>query len=212
MRNDDPMEQVHTFRDRELKRQAGDGDVVGKIKILGFAGSLRQGSYNRALLRAASQLVPPEATLEIFDLEGIPLYNADQESYMPEKVKAFKQKIREADALLIVTPEYNHSVSGVLKNAIDYASRPAGDNPFNDKPVATMSASTSLMGGVRAQFHLRQIFVFLNMHPVNVPQIFVGSAAQKFNEKGDLLDEKAKDLIKQLFSSLIAWTKRIKIA
>ena len=107
-----------------------------KLKILGFAGSLRVDSYNRALLRAANDLLPDDTTLEIFDLTGIPPFNQDLEMDMPTNVKEFKSKIREADAILIATPEYNYSVPGVLKNAIDCASRPYGDNPFNDKPVA----------------------------------------------------------------------------
>jgi chromate reductase len=204
------MEPVHKHRDGEMNKRAEEKNNAGKINILGFAGSLRQGSYNRALLRAASRLMPEDASLEIFELDLIPLYNQDMENNFPEVVKAFKQKIRDADALLIVTPEYNHSVSGVLKNAMDYASRPAGDNPFNDKPVAIMSASTGMLGGARAQYHLRQTFIFLNMHPINVPQIFITSAAQKFDDKGNLLDDKAKELIKQLLVNLVAWTKRLK--
>ncbi len=122
-----------------------------KLKILGFAGSLRVGSYNKALLRAAIELLPDNTTLEIFDLDGVPPFNQDLENDMPTKVKEFKSKIREADAILIATPEYNYSVPGVLKNAIDFASRPYGDNPFNDKPVAIMSASIGMLGGARAQ-------------------------------------------------------------
>ena len=132
-----------------------------KLKILGFAGSLRAGSYNRALLRAATELLPDDATLEIFDINGIPPFNQDLEMDMPAKVKEFKSKIRGADAILIATPEYNYSIPGVLKNAIDFASRPYGDNPFNDKPVAIMSASIGMLGGARAQYHLRQTFIFL---------------------------------------------------
>lgn len=183
--------------------------MAGRINILGFAGSLRKASYNRGLLRAAAELVPAEAILEIFELDGIPLYNQELEKSMPERVKLFKQKIREADALLIVTPEYNRSISGVLKNAIDWASRPAGDNPFNDKPVAIMSASTGMLGATRAQYHLRQMFVFLNMHPVNRPEINVTFAEQKFDNSGNLLDGKTKELIKQLLEVLIVWTKRL---
>ena len=106
-----------------------------KLKVLGFAGSLRRGSYNKALLRAAADLVPEDMNIEIFDLEGIPPFNQDTEENMPEKVREFKTKIREADAILISSPEYNYSVPGVLKNAIDWASRPYGENPFDGKPV-----------------------------------------------------------------------------
>jgi chromate reductase, NAD(P)H dehydrogenase (quinone) len=183
-----------------------------QISILGFAGSLRQGSYNRALLRAALEFVPNGAKLDVFELDAIPPFNGDLESSPPEKVKEFKRKIKAADALLIVTPEYNYSVPGVLKNAIDWASRPYGDNAFEGKSVALMSASTGVLGGARAQYHLRQSFVFLNMHPVNKPEVFVSFASQKFDDKGRLLDEKTKELIRELLDNLVAWAKRLKIA
>ena len=134
--------------------------VADKLKVLGFAGSLRKGSYNKALLRAAENLLPENLILEIYDIDGIAPFNQDNE---PVKVKEFKSKIRGADALLIATPEYNYSVPGVLKNVIDYASRPYGDNPFDGKPVAIMSASVGMLGGARAQYHLRQTFIFLNI-------------------------------------------------
>ncbi len=181
-----------------------------KINILGFAGSLRSGSFNRALLRATLELVPDNANMEIFELDGIPPYNQDLDSSVPEKVKEFKRKIKAADAILIVTPEYNYSVPGVLKNAIDWASRPYGDNSMESKPVAIMSASTGMLGGARAQYHLRQTFVFLNMHPVNRPEVMVNFAAQKFDEKGKLIDQKTQDLIKQLLDNLVSWTKKLK--
>ncbi len=182
------------------------------VTILGFAGSLRQGSYNRALLRAALELVPDGARLEAFNLDGIPPFNADLESSPPETVREFKRRIKAADAVLIVTPEYNYSVPGVLKNAIDWASRPYVDNAFEGKPVAMMSASTGMLGGARAQYHLRQSFVFLNMHPVNKPEVFVSFASQKFDDKGRLLDEKTKELIRELLDNLVAWIKRLKTA
>lgn len=119
------------------------------------------GPYNKALLRAAADLLPDDTTLEIFDLNGIPPFNQDLEMDMPARVKQLKSKIREADAMLIATPEYNYSVPRVLKNAIDSASRPYGDNPFNKKPVAIINASIGMLGGARAQYHLRQMFVFL---------------------------------------------------
>lgn len=181
-----------------------------EISIFGFAGSLRRGSYNRLLLRAASELTPDGAKLEIFDLEGIPPFNQDLEASPPEKVKGFKRKIKAADALLIATPEYNYSVPGVLKNAIDWASRPYGDNAFEGKPVAIMSASIGMLGGARAQYHLRQTFVFLNVYPINRPEVFVTFASQKFDNEGRLLDEKTKELIGELLKSLVAWTRKLK--
>ena len=183
-----------------------------QISILGFAGSLRKGSYNRALLRATLELVPDSAGLEVFDLDGIPPFNEDLLSSPPEKVKEFKRRIRAADAILIVSPEYNYSIPGVLKNAIDWASRPYGDNSFEGKPVAVMSASTGMLGGARAQYHLRQSFVFLDMHPVNKPEVFVTFAPQKFDDKGRLLDEKTKELIGELLRNLVDWTKRLRTA
>ena len=182
------------------------------VNVLGFAGSLRAGSYNRALLRAAAEVVPEGARLEIFDLEGIPPFNQDLESSMPQKVKEFKAKIRSADAILIATPEHNYSIPGVLKNAIDWASRPYGDNSFDSKPVAVMSASTGMLGGARAQYHLRQVFVFLNMYPLNKPEVLVASANQKFDEKGRLVDEKTREKIKELLEALVDWTRKLKRA
>jgi len=179
------------------------------LNILGFAGSLRNGSYNKALLRVAADLVPKDTKLDIFDLEGIPLFNQDLEKSMPEKVKEFKAKIRSADAILIATPEHNFSIPGVLKNAIDWASRPYGDNSFDGKPVAVMSASTGMLGGARAQYQLRQVFIFLNMHPLNKPEVFVTFANQKFDEKGKLTDEKTKEFIKPLLEALVTWTRQL---
>jgi chromate reductase len=179
------------------------------ITILGFAGSLRKESYNKGLLRAAMELTPRNAKLEIFDLEGIPLLNQDLENRMPERVKEFKAKIKAADAILIATPEYNYSIPGVLKNAIDWASRPYGDNSFEGKPVAIMSASIGLLGGARAQYHLRQSFVFLDMHPINRPEVIVTFAPQKFDGKGNLTDEEARKRIKELLENLVDWAGRL---
>jgi len=184
--------------------------VNNPVTILGFAGSLRKGSYNKALLRAAVELVPSDAKLEIFDLEGIPPFNQDLEKQMPDKVKEFKRKIKIADAILIVTPEHNYSIPGVLKNAIDWASRPYGDNSFEGKPVAIMSASTGMLGGARAQYHLRQTFVYLNMHPINKPEVIVTFASQKIDENGWLKDETSRRLIKELLENLVTWTRKLK--
>ena len=183
--------------------------MVKKLKILGFAGSLRKGSYNKALLNAALEMLPENVELEIFDLEGIPLYNQDMEREYPEKVREFKKKLREADALLIATPEYNYSVPGVLKNAIDCASRPFGDNSFDGKPVGIMSASIGMLAGARAQYHLRQSLVFLNTFPLNRPEVMVPFAADKVDGSGRLTDDKTREKIKELLESLAAWTRRL---
>ncbi|MBI2852928.1 MAG: NAD(P)H-dependent oxidoreductase [Chloroflexi bacterium] len=183
---------------------------MSEITILGFAGSLRKGSYNKAILRAAGEVLPPNTRLEIFDLEGIPLFDQDLEMTPPQRVAEFKSKIRAADAILIATPEYNYSVSGVLKNAIDCASRPYGDSAFDGKPVAIMSASIGMLGGARAQYHLRQCFIFLNMTPVTRPEVFVGQADKKVDENGRFTDEVGRKLIKELVENLVKLTVRMK--
>jgi len=179
------------------------------MKILGIAGSLREASYNRGALRAAAELVPEGATIEIFDLNDIPGFNQDDEQNPPAKVAEFKRKIREADAILFVTPEYNYSVPGVLKNAIDWASRPYGDSAWDGKPAAIMGASMGNIATARAQYDLRKSMVFLNMFPVNRPEVMIGNAGERFDEHGNLTDEKTKKHIRKLLESLIEWTRRI---
>jgi len=180
------------------------------ITILGFAGSLRKKSYNKALLRTATELAPKDVRLEVFDLEGIPPFNQDMETQPPEIVKQFKTKIRSADAVLIATPEYNYSIPGVLKNAIDWASRPYTDNSLVGKPVAIMGASTGMLGTARAQYHLRQCFVTFNMHPLNKPEVMVAFAGEKIDEKGKVTDEKTRQKIKELLECLVDWTRKLK--
>jgi chromate reductase len=181
------------------------------VRVLGIAGSLRRESYNRAALRAAKQLVPEGATLDIFELESsIPGFSQDDEQNPPAKIVELKKQVRAADAILFVTPEYNYSIPGVLKNAIDWASRPYGDSAWSGKPVAVMGASVGMFGSARAQYHLRQTFVFLNMYPVNQPELMITNAAQRFDSAGNLTDEKTKTLIRQLLQALVHWTKKLK--
>jgi chromate reductase len=181
-----------------------------KMKILGFAGSLRKGSYNRMALRIATKVSPANVEIEVFDLEGIPQFNQDLEQTPPEKVKQFKAKIRGADAILIATPEYNYSIPGVLKNAIDWASRPYGDNVFEGKPVGLMGASIGNLGTARAQYHLRQSFVFLNMFPLNQPEVMIPDAGEKFDEDGSLKDEHTREKIQELLQALVEWTRKLR--
>jgi chromate reductase, NAD(P)H dehydrogenase (quinone) len=180
------------------------------LTILGIAGSLRKGSYNRGALRAAQQLTPEGARIEIFELDGIPPFNQDEEGQPPAKVVQMKARIRAADAILFVTPEYNYSIPGVLKNAIDWASRPYGDSAWDGKPVAIMGASPGTGGTGRAQYHLRQVFVFLNMYPLNKPEVLIAQAAQRFDEQGNLTDEKTRQHIRQLMEGLVKWTLLLK--
>jgi chromate reductase len=179
------------------------------IKILGIAGSLRKGSYNRSALRAAVKLVPQGAELETFELDNIPPFNSDLERELPYSVRAFKAAIKAADAILIVTPEYNYSVPGVLKNAIDWASRPYGDNSWDGKTVGVMGATPGMVGTARAQYHLRQMFVFLNMFPVNKPEVMIADADEKFDSEGNLKDQITTQKIRELLETLIEWTKAL---
>jgi chromate reductase len=160
-------------------------------------------------LRAAQQLVPEDATLDILDIEGIPGFSEDEERHPPAKVVEMKKRIREADTVLIQTPEYNYSIPGVLKNAIDWASRPYRDSAWTGKPVAVMGASVGRLGTARAQNHLRQVFVFLNMYPLNQPEIMIGNAPEHFDTQGNLTNQTTKDLIRQLLRNLVSWTRRL---
>lgn len=184
--------------------------MAGKLKILGFAGSLRKESYNKALLRAAAGLVPDGAELEAFDLAGIPLFNQDLENEPAQRVREFKAAIRAADALLIVTPEYNHSIPGVLKNALDNVSRPPGDNACGGKPAAILGASTGMMGSSRSQYHLRQVCAALNMHVLNLPEVFVSFVEGKVDGDGRITDEKTRDQVRRILEALVQWTRRLR--
>ena len=184
------------------------------IKVFGVSGSLRRGSYNSAALRAARELAPAGMEVEIYEgLRDIPPYDDDvrQERGYPAPVEDLRARLKAADALLIVTPEYNYSMPGFLKNAIDWASRPP-DQPLNEKPVGIISASPGIFGGARAQYHLRQSLVFLNCFLVNKPEVMIGGAAQKFDAAGNLTDDTTKDFIRQLLQSLAALTRRLKPA
>lgn len=178
-------------------------------RILGFAGSLRKDSFNRALLRAARELGASDGIeVEIFEIGDIPPYNQDDEGAMPAVVRDFKSRIEQADAVLLVTPEYNYSVSGVLKNAIDWASRPYGANSFEEKPVAIMGATVGMIGTARAQYHLRQILVYVNAYPLNRPEVMVPSAEDKFRD-GELVDSHTRQKVRELLVALAAWAKRL---
>jgi chromate reductase, NAD(P)H dehydrogenase (quinone) len=179
------------------------------IKVLGIAGSLREGSFNRGTLRAAKEMAPEGMEIEIFELEGIPGFNQDQEANPPEKAAELKRKAREADAIIFVTPEYNYSIPGVLKNAIDWASRPYGDSAWDGKPAAIMGASGGAIATARAQYDLRKMMVFLNMYPLNQPEVMIGNAGEKFDDKGELTDEKTREFIKKQLDALLEWTRRL---
>lgn len=179
-----------------------------KIKVLGICGSLRKESYNKKLLHEAIKLVPETMQIEIAEIGDLPLFNQDLEASPPEPVLRFREQVKNADALLLVTPEYNYSISAVLKNALEWGSRPYGAAVMNGKPVAIMGASTGMMGTGRAQYHLRQICVQINMYPLNKPEVIITFVKEKFDEKGNLTDEKTRTKIKELLDGLVVWIKK----
>jgi chromate reductase len=180
------------------------------LTILGIAGSLRRASLNRGLIRAAVELAPTGLAVTGYDLDDIPMYNGDVEALGdPEPVAAFKRAIAEADALLIATPEYNHCVPGMLKNAIDWASRPARASVLTGKPVAIMGASPSRGGTARAQAQLRDGLAYTNGFVLPLPEVLVPLATDKFDADGDLIDEATGDEVRDLLVALAAWTRRL---
>ena len=181
----------------------------GPTRVLALAGSLRAGSYNRALLRAALELAPAELEITVFERLGdIPPYNADVEAQGdPEPVGALKQAIAAASGLLVATPEYNYGVPGVLKNAIDWASRPPRNSVLNAKPAAIMGATPGMLGTARAQAALRQSFVFTDTRVMQQPEVFVARAREKFSEDGRLTDEATRKVLAGMLQSFAAWIK-----
>lgn len=173
------------------------------FKILGIAGSLREGSYNRKALKAAQELLPNEVGMEIADIGAVPLFSEDLEKDPSTGVIVFREKISTADALLIATPEYNYSFPGVLKNALDWGSRPYGKGALLGKPVAIMGASIGALGTARAQYQLRQFFVAMNMPVVNQPEVMIPFADKAFDAKGALVDQTARAKIASLVAALV---------
>ena len=179
------------------------------ISVLGICGSLRKGSYNMAALRTAIELKPAGMNVTVADISQIPLYNEDlRQQGFPPPVETLRRQIAEADALLFACPEYNYSMSGVLKNAIDWASRPP-DQPFAGKPCTILGAGAGMAGTARAQGDLRRSMVFLDMHPLNKPEVLIGQAQTKFDEQGKLTDEAARGFIRDMMAALDRWARQI---
>lgn len=173
------------------------------IRILGLAGSVRDHSYNRSLLKSAEQLIPKGVVLDIYDLSSIPLYNQDAELAMPEAVSNLKNKIASSDAVLFACPEYNFSVPAILKNAIDWASRPYGKNSWANLPAAIVGASVGAFGTVRAQAHLRQILAAVDMEVINKPEVLINLARERFDGDSNLKDQTSRDLLRSLLEKLV---------
>ncbi len=181
------------------------------MKILGICGSLRKDSLNRSLLRAAQGLTPDGTTIDIIDLGDIPLFNEDVEAQGdPDPVQALKERIRATDAVLIATPEYNWGLPGALKNAFDWASRPAGRSVLKQKPVAMMGASTGPWGTTRAQLQLRQSLTYVDALALQSPWVYVAMGKEKFDGSGALSDERTRQQVKELVAALVAWTERLR--
>jgi chromate reductase len=181
--------------------------MTKSIHILGIAGSLRAQSFNRSLLKNAQERLPADAALEIYDLDDVPLYNQDLEQALPPGVERLKAAIARSDAILFATPEYNYSIPGVLKNAIDWASRPGGASAWAGKPAAIIGATPGTLGTARAQYHLRQILVALDMPTVNQPEVMIAGARDRFDSNGHLSDEKSIQLLDALLGKLISLTR-----
>jgi chromate reductase len=181
------------------------------LRVLAIAGSLRSGSYNRSLLRAAAELAPEGMAIEIFDLADVPLYNGDVEAIGdPPAVAALKEAIRAADGVLMATPEYNHGVPAVMKNAVDWASRPPRNAPLAGKPVAVIGASPGMTGTARGQSQLRQAFEFTASHAMAQPELLVFRAHEKFDREGRLTDEATRRRLGEFLAAFAAWIERMK--
>jgi chromate reductase len=182
------------------------------LRVLGIAGSLRKGSYNVALLRAAIELAPAGMEVRVYSRIGeLPHYNADLESgSCPEPVSALREEFAASDAVLFVTPEYNYGVPGVLKNALDWASRPPTTTPLHGMPVGIMGAATGMVGTARAQLQLRQALVFTRSYPLAAPEVLVSRAQEKFDEKGTLHDETTRKFVAEYMEALRRWTMTLR--
>ena len=186
-------------------------DMTEKIHIGGICGSLREGSYNLMLLRAAAASLPEEVSYEEIPIGNLPLYNPDFDgAQAPEAARDFRGRVAATDGLLFAVPEYNYSMTAALKNALDWASRPIGASALNDKPAAIMGASQGAFGTVRAQLHLRHVAVYTNLHLVNKPEVLVREPHLKFAADGRLVDEDTRKLVEQLGQELVRWTRLLR--
>jgi chromate reductase len=178
-------------------------------KVAVLVGSLRRESFTRKIAMTLVKLAPPELQLEIVEIGGVSFYNQDLETAPPPDWIAFRDKLRAADAVLFATPEYNRSVPGVLKNAIDVASRPKEDNVFNGKPGAVISVSPGALSAFGANHHLRQMLVFLNVPTMQQPEAYIGGVAKLFDEKGDLTNESTRQFLKNFIDAFAKWVETV---
>ena len=184
---------------------------MSPFRIIGIAGSLRKGSTNMGLLKAIEALADEKISFSIFPIGDIPVFNQDQELSLPPAVKALKEAVKAADAIVFSTPEYNYSIPGVLKNTIDWLSRPSGQNSLREKPVAIIGTSSGMLGSSRAQYHLRQVLFGLDARTLSRPEIIVGGSGEKFTADGVLTDPKTKEKLQEMLDALVSWTKRLRL-
>ena len=178
------------------------------IQIAAFSGSLRKGSYNTYLIMAFKKLMPENVTLNLIDISQLPFINQDLEDNLPAPVTELHKIIDNADAVLLATPEYNRSYSPVLKNALDWGSRPEGKNKWAKKPAAVVGCTPYMLGAFGAQNHLRQVMMYLDMYVLQQPEFYLGKAAEKFNDQGELTDQQTIDLIKNFWEVFLSWIKK----
>ena len=179
------------------------------ITIAAFSGSLRKDSYTTKLIKAFQTLAPEGVTVKIIDISQLPLLNQDLEGDLPQTVKDLHKSIAGADAILLATPEYNRSYSPVLKNALDWGSRPQGQNKWDKKPVAVLGCTPYNLGAFGAVHHLRQVLVYLNMYSLQQPEFYLANAAEKFNDKGELTDEETRKIIHGVWTTFVDWIKKL---
>ena len=180
---------------------------MGRKKIAVLVGSLRKDSFNRKMAKALMKLAPDSLSLEIIEIGGLPLYNQDLEDDPPAAWTGFRERLKKVDGVLFVTPEYNRSVPGVLKNAIDVGSRPYGKNAWAGKPGAVVSVSPGVIGGFGANHHLRQSLVFIDVPAMPQPEAYIGGAGDLFDERGDLANESTRDFSAKFMNAFAAWVE-----
>ncbi len=174
-------------------------------KIYALSGSLRAGSYNTALLKAFTENAPEGVTIELLDVSAVPLYNQDAEAMFPESVNTLKEKIKSADGIIIATPEYNRSVPGMLKNVIDWTSRPYGDNAWKGIPVYVVGASVGPIAAALAQYDLKKIMLYLDARVLGQPEFYLGNAGEKFDATGTLVDASTLDHVRSSLATFLAF-------
>ena len=176
-----------------------------KYKIAVIVGSLRRESYNLKTAKALIGMSPETLSMEILNIANLPMFNEDLEGNPPKEWERFREQIKASDGVLFLTPEYNRSVTGVLKNAIDVGSRPYGQNSWNEKPAAIVSVSIGDISGFGANHHLRQSLVFVNMHTMAQPEAYIGGAGALFNDEGKLTNDSTRDFLKTFMVAFEKW-------